>query len=59
VARIAVVDTALGDQQHTAVLPGEKGAVEAGNAAADYDIVVIFNGWLLSTEDYLEDSACF
>jgi hypothetical protein len=49
VARIAVVDAALGDQQDAAVLPGKKGAVEASDAAADYDIVVVFNGGLLST----------
>jgi hypothetical protein len=48
VARIAIVDAALGDQQDAAVLPGEKGAVESGNAAADYDIVVVFNRGLLS-----------
>jgi hypothetical protein len=42
-ARIAVVDAALGDQQNAAVLLRQKGAVEAGDAAADYDIVVVFN----------------
>jgi hypothetical protein len=48
-ARIAVVDAALGDQQNAAVLLRQKGAVEAGDAAADYDIVVVFNEVLLST----------
>jgi hypothetical protein len=43
VARVAVVDAALGDQQDAAVLPRQKGAVETGDAAADYDIVVVFN----------------
>lgn len=59
VARIAVVDAALGDQQDAAVLSRKKGAVEAGDAAADYDIVVVFNERLLSIEDYLEESGCF
>ena len=60
VARVAVFDAALGDQQDAAVLPGQQRRVEAGDAAADYDIVVVFNGVLLSnSESYLEDSACF
>jgi len=39
-AGVAVIDAALGDQQYAAVFPGQQGTVEAGDAAADYDIIV-------------------
>ena len=42
-ARIAVVDAALGHEQDGAMLFGEKRAVQPCDAAADYDIVVLFN----------------
>lgn len=42
-ARIAVIYTALGYEQNGAMLFGEKRAVKSCNAAADYDIVVLFN----------------
>src|SRR3972149_10881450 len=39
-ARVAVVNGALGDDEHGAVLAGEEGGVEAGDAGADDDVVV-------------------
>jgi hypothetical protein len=39
--RIAVINTALGNDKHGALLPGEQGGIEPGNTAADKDIVVI------------------
>ena len=56
---VAVVDTTLGYEQNGAVLFGEKGAVKPCDAAADYDIVVLFNIGSLFVGGYLDGSFCF
>src|SRR3990170_2742813 len=43
-ARVAVVNGALGDDEHGAVLAGEEGGVQPGDAGADDDVVVALHG---------------
>src|SRR3990172_9268082 len=40
-ARVAVVNGAFGDDEHGAVLAGEEGGVQPGDAGADDDVVVV------------------
>src|SRR3972149_98430 len=43
-ARVAVVNGALGDDEHGAMLAGEEGGVQPGDPGADDDVVVAFHG---------------
>ncbi|MBA7651331.1 hypothetical protein ES703_59150 [subsurface metagenome] len=39
--RIAVFNTALGHNEHAALLFGEEGSIQSGNTAANYNIVIL------------------
>jgi hypothetical protein len=64
VAGIAVVDAALGDQQYAAMFLGQQAAIQAGNAAANYYVIKMSDGLLLSdivspeARDDLERKGC-